>query len=226
MEGNLKEGENSSSESGGGYFSDKDKKFNLWYLSYGGDSNKERVPTPPKQNASAPSGSYNAHTSSSSGAGGGYVCFTAGHKVKLSDGTSKNIEDITTNDNVLTYDLETKKFFENTIKELSVRIVNKTIRITLENGITLRCTPEHPFYVKNKGWSSYNNEFGFRNDKGETKELIEGDSIFYYDDKKLDFINLKVSKIVELNKQSRVFNLVDVKGYNNFIVNNTFTHNK
>lgn len=73
------------------------------------------------------------------GIGGGNVCFLAGTKIKTSKG-EKNIEDIVTNDIVLTIDGE--KLVKNTF----VKTTNELITINDE----IKCTPNHKFLVINK----------------------------------------------------------------------------
>ena len=71
--------------------------------------------------------------------GSGNVCFPAGTKIKTSKG-EKNIEDIVTNDIVLTTD------GEKPVKNTFVKTTNELITINDE----IQCTPNHKFLVINK----------------------------------------------------------------------------
>ena len=73
------------------------------------------------------------------GIGGGSACFVAGTKIKTSNGY-KNIEDITTNDIVITADGE--KPVKNVFTKISDTL------ITVNEDVT--CTPDHKFLVINK----------------------------------------------------------------------------
>ena len=151
------------------------------------------------------------------------ICFTAGHKIKLASGKEKNIEDITKNDIVLSYNMGTNKFEESTIKDLTIDYRENIITVYLENGVKLTCTDTHPFYIKDKGWAAYKSG-GFRDTIGEIKQIVINDKIYYYNNN--DFKYIPIVKIVENKIRMRpVYNLKDVSGNNNFIVNNVFVHN-
>lgn len=72
-------------------------------------------------------------------------------KTKLGD---KRIADITLDDEVMTYDEETDSFYY--VKPLDV-IENPTsgkqkMKLTLENGREIKCTIDHKFLTRNRGW--------------------------------------------------------------------------
>lgn len=89
------------------------------------------------------------------GIGGGNCCFVDGTKVKMADGTEKNIEDININEKVLTHKGE--QLVTNVI-----RFKTKKDLIKINNNIT--CTNDHKFYVINKA----------------DKELITDENIYQY----------------------------------------------
>lgn len=71
-------------------------------------------------------------------------CLTAGHKILMSDGTYKNIEDIVVGDSV-------KTLAGNRNVCSTSEFVNKeVIKLTLENGQTIECTPNHEFLIENE----------------------------------------------------------------------------
>lgn len=217
----------------GGIFPRDKKNFNIWFNAYAGDNNTVRTSSSGNVNSSTQGNDdeidFAITTLTVVNPGLGLVtnllvnCFTAGQKVKLSNGSVKNIEDITEKDSILTYDLENKEFKENKIEKLSVRYVNKTIKIYLENGITISCTPDHPFYVKDKGIANFNGS-GFRSDIGKNKQLFTGDELYYYNEKNNNFVFMKIKNITEIDKQSRVFNLIGLDNHKNYIVNNVLAH--
>lgn len=80
------------------------------------------------------------------------VCFVAGTPV-LSAAGHVAIEDIREGDLFWAQDPETG---EKALKRVVQTFVNETtelVRITVNEEI-ITSTPEHPFYVKNKGWTS------------------------------------------------------------------------
>jgi archaellum biogenesis ATPase FlaH len=72
-------------------------------------------------------------------------CLTAGHKVIMGDGSLKNIEDIRVDDLVQT--LAGPK----PVSETHSFGGQYTIKLTLENGQTIECTPNHKFMIS-EGW--------------------------------------------------------------------------
>lgn len=225
-EGKL-DGEETKQSSGGGYFNSGQQKYNIWYLAYGGDTNSYRTDTsatkPKKQSPSSNHGSGVIV-----GYGNG-TCLVAGSKVLLSDGSYKNIEDVKLNDTPLSYNILESKFEEGFIESISLHYENTIITVTLENGKKMVSTDNHPFYVKDKGWSIYNTEDNTFIEGIPTpiKQLSVGDELYYYDHKTKDFIFIKIEKMTKkTGRPTRVWNLRNVDNNHNFIANNVLLHNK
>ena len=149
-------------------------------------------------------------------------CFVAGTKVKLSNGSEKNIEDVIEGDIVSTFDIKTQTIKFNIVKSVYSKKVDKTVKYTFENGEVLECTLDHPIYVVNKGWSSYSNELSNQMYSiEETIKKIEIDDIV-----KLYENNTKIINI-EINEQNNVvYNLQDIENNHNFFANNVLVHNR
>lgn len=90
-------------------------------------------------------------------------CLTAGHKILMSDGQYKNIEDIKVGDMVQTLAGDKPVCSTSEFEDKEV------IKLTLENGQTIECTPNHKFLVENE-WTK--EQSWKRSD-----ELEEGDYI-------------------------------------------------
>ena len=74
------------------------------------------------------------------------LCFTKGTKIKTDLNTVKNIEDISTNDQVLSYDHKQKKNVRNKVKRLFKRVVKRLAVVGIGSSMFL-ATPEHPFFA-------------------------------------------------------------------------------
>lgn len=74
-------------------------------------------------------------------------CLTAGHKILMSDGLYKNIEDIIVGDSVKTLAGDKNVCSTSEFEDKEV------IKLTLENGQTIECTPNHKFLVENE-WTN------------------------------------------------------------------------
>lgn len=98
-------------------------------------------------------------------------CFSPETLVKTKTG-EKRIDDITTEDEVLTFNFETKQYeFENPVAvspSLTSSEENK-IELEFEDGVTVQCTEDHEFYTKNRGWVK-------------AKDLTEEDDIQNYNE--------------------------------------------
>lgn len=81
-------------------------------------------------------------------------CFPAGTKITLADGTQKNIEDLTTDDKLLTWNETTGQHSEGTIGNVVKKKEHLLIRHKTDDGNEVKSTALHKFYVKSKGWVS------------------------------------------------------------------------
>lgn len=75
-------------------------------------------------------------------------CFVAGSKVKMEDGSVKNIEDIVIGDKVIDA-YNTPQSVENT---LTYNINENIVVLEMEDGTTIECTYDHKFLTTNRGW--------------------------------------------------------------------------
>jgi len=95
-----------------------------------------------------------------------YLCITAGHEVLMSDGNYKFIENLKDGDFVKTLNGDKKVL--GTVEYPKSPI----IKITLENGDEIKCTPEHKFLIKENWVSDENDDCWIT-----ANELKEGDII-------------------------------------------------
>ncbi|WP_442601932.1 polymorphic toxin-type HINT domain-containing protein [Paenibacillus sp. KN14-4R] len=114
-------------------------------------------------------------------------CFTAGNKV-LTDEGEKNIEDIQVGDKVLSKDETTG---EEAYKEVTATFNHETDEIYQIHvgGQTIESTFNHPFYVKDKGWTF-------------VKDLKPGDLLVQSDGN-----SLKIDSIEQEHKHVTVYNM-------------------
>jgi intein/homing endonuclease len=135
-------------------------------------------------------------------------CFVAGTKITLSDGTYKNIEEISIGESVLTFNEKLNTTQTGTVGDVKSHTVNQLIEIIFEDSISITTTPEHPFYVKHIGYV-------------EAKNLYV-DCICVKD----DMSELKIQEIIQHEKECNVYNLLSVTENHNFFANGILTHNK
>lgn len=74
-----------------------------------------------------------------------HLCFVAGTLVETASGP-KPIEAITTDDRVLT------RFGFRAVTDCGLTRMSDTVRVLFSDGRTIQCTPDHPVFVKGKGF--------------------------------------------------------------------------
>ena len=80
------------------------------------------------------------------------ACFIAGTVIQTEDGL-RNIEDIKVGDLVWAKDTESGEIGLKTVVKTFERETDELVNIKVQNE-TITTTPEHPFYVPQKGWTS------------------------------------------------------------------------
>ena len=149
-------------------------------------------------------------------------CFVAGTKIKMSDGTIKNIEDVVSGDIVSTFDLKENEIVSNVVGSISSKKVNIVVNYLFENGENVKCTIDHPLYVVDKGWSSFSNDLSnaLYTLESEISKIEIGDVVKLYNgDTKITSIEVERDEVL-------VYNLQDIQNNHNFFANNVLVHNR
>lgn len=149
-------------------------------------------------------------------------CFVAGSLVLYADNTTKEIEQVTKGDIVMSYNIFTEEFYPVVVQKLIVN--NNTVDmalVVLDNGVTLEMNAYHPIYTKN-GFHSLTNHNGY-------DTLIIGDEVKCFDGYHIitDIIRKQLpSPIVTYNLATKnIDETIDDDTYDTFIVNNCVVHN-
>lgn len=81
-------------------------------------------------------------------------CFVAGTDVLLADGSSKPIEDIETDDEVMAYNPETDQTEKRRVVRTMVHENKPVYDVVIDGDSWVTATEEHPFMVVGKGWTT------------------------------------------------------------------------
>ncbi|KAA2215630.1 polymorphic toxin-type HINT domain-containing protein [Chryseobacterium sediminis] len=136
---------------------------------------------------------------------GQILCFVKGTLIKVSGGYKK-IEDIKIGDEVLSYNLQTKKTEFKKVNEVSENLSRDLMEITTHNEIILS-TPEHPFYIGAK-WVK-------------ASDIKPGNLLSNY---KGEYI--QVTSIKKVKKLNYVYNFIVEDNHNYFVTNSSIlVHN-
>jgi len=149
-------------------------------------------------------------------------CFVAGTMITLADGSIKKIEDVVSGDIVSTFDLVLGIKTENVVNAVLSKTINEIVEYKFDNGEVLKCTFDHPIYVENKGWASFDSNLSNKSYSLESLvTTIEiGDSV------KLFNGLTKIVNISTHNEETIVYNLQDIENNHNFFANNVLVHNR
>ena len=134
-------------------------------------------------------------------------CFPEGTRILLNDGTYKNIEDLTTEDVLLTYDKEQGKYGAGKASSIRVSTQYELVHIITEGGEEIKSTPLHRFYTEEDGWKH-------------AEKINVGDSLFTKEGNLV-----KVKSIEHLKGEFQVYHLIDVKDDHTYFAEDVLVHN-
>ncbi len=138
----------------------------------------------------------------------GYYCFVAGTKIVTENGY-KNIEDITTEDLVQSYNFNTNNVELKKVTTTIINNVNEIMKIVVGNTI-IETTPYHTFYV-NKEWMKADN-------------IKKGDILISIDNKEYEVESVEKEK---LDDQKTVYNFTVDENHNYYVSEmNILVHNE
>lgn len=138
------------------------------------------------------------------------ICFTKNMRVKTSKGFQP-ITEVKIGDKVISYNPKAGIFEEDVVLKTSEHITDNYYNLTLDNGVLLEVTSEHPILIGNNNFVK-------------VKDIKIGDKVGYFNDRgNPDWKTVKSKKII--HKTVDVFNLTTEKNHT-FIVENVIVHNK
>ena len=150
-------------------------------------------------------------------------CFPAGTPISMADGTTKPIEDVRVGDQVLSYDVETDRFVNETVLALESPIRGGYYEIRFHGG-TLNVTNEHPLYARQEGyegWAAIEPHALFMSHGMDAVPLDVGDEVFT---EKLGWQEVKHIEYVE--GAVKTYNLATISNTNTFFAGGVLAHNK
>lgn len=152
------------------------------------------------------------------------ACFVAGTQITLSNGDTKNIEDIVVGDVVVSYNEENGIQEHKEVVKLQSPIHDDLVKYTFSNGSEIVCTYDHPFYVNDLTLSSYKPEW--TNERYDLPSVVSeikvGDFVYPLD----GGVDVKIESIEELPRVETQTYIFSVEGNRNFYANEILVHNK
>lgn len=145
-------------------------------------------------------------------------CFAKGTPVNMADGTTKPIEELVVGDEVKVYDLEGYAKSNATVEQLEKVVHTNMVKYTFANGKEITATPDHPFMVSSKGWSSSDPEQtkqykGF----GEVNSIRLGDGFLTINEEGT-ITTVRLTKIEYLREKQETYTISKLSTGINFLV--------
>jgi YD repeat-containing protein len=157
--------------------------------------------------------------------GPGQNCFVAGTDITMADGTTKAIENVAVGEKVLTYNITKRLVETGIVQEVTVTVHTELVTIAFNNHTSNTNTPDHPYFVKSKGWCSYNPEKTKLNYGLNASKLEIGDLVLHIiANNKLEAVIIK--KISPISKKQKTYNLHKVSKNHDYFANGILVHNK
>ena len=156
-------------------------------------------------------------------------CFVGGTEVTLANGDIKEIQNLVSGDEVITYNEESKETEAKKVIRPTIDFRDDLVEYYLDNGTVLKCTQEHPHYYKCKntgeeGLAAYNNDKTeeVHNIGREIHNIEEGDFLF-----DIEGNEVKIIKIVAVSLEEKIPTyIMSIEDNRNFYANGILTHNK
>ena len=154
-----------------------------------------------------------------------YSCFVKGTQVIMSNGLSKNIEDIEIGDQILSVDIKRMTIEIDTVVDIPNTVQEyKEIKAKFSNGVVSFFSPAHPYWVKDKGWSAFDLEEAKKELEFSVKKLKIGDIVLYYNG--MELIEVKIKELHPTGRRVEMYNVEYVKNNHSFFANGILVHNK
>jgi hypothetical protein len=81
-------------------------------------------------------------------------CFVAGTEIQMAGGRTKLIEEVTAGDSVVTFNLTTMAKESAVVMQTDEVVHGNLVTYVFDSGIQITATQDHPFMLRQKGWSS------------------------------------------------------------------------
>lgn len=144
-------------------------------------------------------------------------CVAQGTQITLNSKSNKTIENIKIGDTVLSVNIKTLRIEEDLIQKIDSVTHKDLIKISFNDFTELSATQDHPIYIKNKGWCSFNPTESQEKLNIQTKKLEPGDVCFKIQDNRL--IESKIESITKETGSFKTYNISKLRKNKNYFAN-------
>lgn len=153
-----------------------------------------------------------------------WFCLTKGTQISMSEVLTKPIEKIKKGDRIVSVNLKTMSIEDDIVQKIDSNFHDKTVTIEFDDMTLNVNTHDHPYYVKNKGWSSYKPKETMQKYNLKTAQLNIGDTCYKYLGNRL--IEIQIKSFSENSRNILTYNLTQLKKNNNFFANGILVSNE
>ena len=154
---------------------------------------------------------------------GNILCLGKGTQILAENKRLINIEDVEIGCKIVSYNFQLSVIENIIVDRVAVSTHSILNKIKLQNGIELILTPDHPIYVKNKGWCSVDFKSSFLRYNVKVKELeLEDNCLIYAQD------NITYSKVFSIDTIVSEEKMYNISGGDNhcFFAKNILVHDE
>jgi len=143
-------------------------------------------------------------------------CFLPDQVINMGEGNYKRIDEIELGESVLVFDEENDEFKEGKVNSIMKKLHDDCYELTLESGQTLKPTGNHPFLLRDKGWSTID---GHNPNHAGGSEVVEvGDYV-----RDLDGW-VEITEIKKIEGEHITYNLLN-QDYETIVAHDIVSHN-
>lgn len=141
-------------------------------------------------------------------------CFGEGTKIRMADGSEKNIESINTGDKVLSFDTNSKEITTAEVLQVATPTHCKMVEITFEDGTSIISTEDHPYLSSDETFLAVNDQKSLQHYALESiGELTPGAML------KGHYNDLKVKSIRKFHELTNTYSITQLSNGNAFLAN-------
>lgn len=153
-------------------------------------------------------------------------CFVEGTSITMSDGSLKNIENVVVGDLIMTYNTTSNQTETAVVEEIVSPLHRQLVVFTYANGEQNTNTPDHPYFIKNKGWSSFSPSMTKAKYGLDVTKINGGDTVLVYNPTTGLMEETKIVSSKTILEEQQTYNLSRLSKNNNFFANGVLAHNK
>lgn len=151
-------------------------------------------------------------------------CFTEGTKITQNNNQTKSIEEIQVGDTILSVNTKTWEIDTDIVKQIDSTEHSDIIHISFNDKTENNNTSDHPYYVKNKGWCSFNPIQTEQKYNIKAQRLQIGDTCYKCKNRQL--IEVQIKNIEQKPREVMTYNISRLERNKSYFANGILVSNE